>query len=122
MRPRDLARSLARELAGPAFILAAALAILAPQTLGGRSIVPFDALLGDPVFRESLKDAGVTYTQNGLVADLVFQNLAWKQFGMQELAAGRAPLWNPYLAGGLPFLAAGQHSLLYPLTLSLIHI
>ena len=122
MRPRDLARSLARELAGPAFILAAALAILAPQTLGGRSIVPFDALLGDPVFRESLKDAGVTYTQNGLVADLVFQNLAWKQFGMQELAAGRAPLWNPYLAGGLPFLAAGQHSLLYPLTLPVLSL
>jgi hypothetical protein len=54
MRPRDLARSLARELAGPAFILAAALAILAPQTLGGRSIM--FRRLGDPVFRV-LKDA-----------------------------------------------------------------
>ncbi len=121
-RQRELARFLARELAGPALILAAALAILAPQTLGGRSIVPFDALLGDPVFRESLEDAGVTYTQNGLVADLVFQNLAWKQFGVRELAAGRAPLWNPHLAGGLPFLAAGQHSLLYPLTLPVLSL
>lgn len=120
MGKRDLARSLARELAGPALILAAALAMMAPQTLGGRSIVPFDALMGDPVFRESLKAAGVGNTRNGLVADLVFQNLAWKQFGVEQLAAGQAPLWNPYLAGGLPFLAAGQHSLLYPLTLPLL--
>lgn len=120
MGKRDLARSLARELAGPALILTAALAMMAPQTLGGRSIVPFDALMGDPVFRESLKAAGVGGTRNGLVADLVFQNLAWKQFAVEQLAAGQAPLWNPYLAGGLPFLAAGQHSLLYPLTLPLL--
>lgn len=111
---RTLLHRCRQELAGPAILLAAALAILAPQTLGGRSIVPFDALRGDPVFKEALRAAGVEGTQNGLVADLVFQNLVWKRFGGDEFRAGRPPLWNPYLAGGLPFLAAGQHGLLYP--------
>lgn len=117
-----LLRRCRRELAGPAVLLLAAMAILAPQTLGGRSLVPFDALRGDPVFKGALEDAGVTGTQNGLVADLVFQNLVWKRFGGDELAAGRPPLWNPYLAGGLPFLAAGQHGLLYPLAYPLVRL
>ncbi|MCB0216435.1 MAG: oligosaccharide flippase family protein [Chloroflexi bacterium] len=77
-------------------------------------MVPYDALLGDPVYRETLEEAGVGYTQNGLVADLVFQNLEWKRFWVERTRAGQPPLWNPYLAGGMPFLAAGQHSGLYP--------
>ncbi|MFN8560002.1 MAG: oligosaccharide flippase family protein [Dehalococcoidia bacterium] len=87
------------------------------QTVGGLTLVPYDALTIDPVFRDALAARGVTAPQNGLLADLVFQNVVWKQFLADALHHGRAPLWNPYVLGGLPFLAAGQHSALYPPTL-----
>ncbi|MEO8082353.1 MAG: oligosaccharide flippase family protein [Ardenticatenales bacterium] len=87
------------------------------QTIGGQTLVPYDALTIDPVFRVALAARGVTGPQNGLLADLVFQNVVWKQFLVDALRHGRAPLWNPYVLGGLPFLAAGQHSAFYPPTL-----
>lgn len=110
-------RRIAPALLAAALLLLPPLLLLAPVTLGGRTMVPFDALLSDPVFRPELLAAGIDRAQNALVADLVFQNLVWKDFLAQSLAAGEVPLWNPYLAGGMPFLAAGQHAALYPLTL-----
>lgn len=90
------------------------LLLLWRQTLGGQTLVPYDALTIDPVFRDALAARGIDRPQNGLVADLVFQNAVWKRFAVDALALGRAPLWNPDVLGGLPFLAAGQHSALYP--------
>ncbi len=83
-------------------------------------MVPFDALLVDPLFRDALERQGIVRPQNGLVSDLVFQNMVWKQYAADTLRNDAVPLWNPYLAGGMPFLAAGQHSLLYPF--SLLHL
>ena len=36
------------------------------------------------------------------------------RFAFAELRAGRLPLWNPHQHAGTPFLATGQHGLLYP--------
>jgi O-antigen/teichoic acid export membrane protein len=97
-------------------LLAPILAVYGPITLGGRSPVPYDALVADPAFRTKLAASGVDRPQNDLVADLVFQNVAWKGYLVETLRAGEVPLWNPYIFGGVPFFAAGQASPLYPTT------
>ncbi len=112
-----LARRLAPRLLPGLILLLLPLLVLWPVTFGGLSLVPYDALLGDPVYAEALRAAGLSGTQNGLVADLVYQNVVWKQFWVESLRSGQIPLWNPFLAGGMPFLAAGQHSGLYPQSL-----
>lgn len=112
-----LARRFGPPLAVAVLFLLGPLALYWPVTFGGQSLVPFDALVSDPVFRPQLAAAGVAQPQNDLVADLVFQNLGWKTFLVNSIRAGQAPLWNPNLAGGVPFLAAGQHGALYPSTL-----
>src|SRR5579859_5833296 len=38
----------------------------------------------------------------------------WREFALNELAAGRLPLWNPYNGAGAPLLANYQSALLYP--------
>ena len=57
---------------------------------------------------------GVAVPHNELLGDLLLENYAWKTFIVQSLRQGQTPLWNPYLFAGVPFLAAGQHSALYP--------
>lgn len=41
----------------------------------------------------------------------------WRWFAVQELGAGRLPLWNPYAGNGQPLLADHQSAVLYPLNL-----
>jgi len=92
------------------------LVLYAPVTIGGRTLVPYDALVGDPVFQPLLAERGIGAPQNGLLADLVFQNVVWKKYLADAGHDGEVPLWNRYILGGLPFLASGQHSGFYPTT------
>ena len=86
-----------------------------PATVGSRTLVPADNLYQFEPYRSYSGQQGVALPpHNELLSDLVLENLAWKQFILQSIQAGEAPLWNPYLFGGAPFLAAGQHSALYP--------
>lgn len=85
-------------------------------TLGGRSLVPFDTLYSVPPYSAFAAQQEVGPPHNALVTDLLFQNYAWKSFIRRQVAAGELPLWNPHLFAGVPFLAAGQHSLLFPLS------
>ena len=39
----------------------------------------------------------------------------WRRFAVQELLAGRLPLWNPYAGSGVPLLADHQSAIFYPL-------
>lgn len=96
------------------FILA--LALLGPVILGGRVLVPFDNLFAFPPWDVFAAQAGVTVPHNQLLSDLLLENYAWKLFIRQSITARQIPLWNPYLFAGVPFLAAGQHSALYPLS------
>jgi len=95
-------------------LLALAAIFLAPVVLGGATLVPFDNLFRFPPWNAFAAQFGVTTPHNELVSDLVLENYAWKQFIVESLRAQEIPLWNPYLFGGVPFLAAGQHSALYP--------
>jgi O-antigen/teichoic acid export membrane protein len=86
-----------------------------PVTLGGRTLLPADNLVTSEPWRSAVAAHGWPATPyNGLLSDLVLENYAWKHFALQSLQNGQAPLWNPYLFAGQPFLAAGQHSALYP--------
>ena len=89
-----------------------------PQTVGGRTLLPTENLYQyEPyaTYREVVKAPDVP--QNHLVSDLVLQNMQWKLFTRQSISEGEIPLWNPYQFSGIPFLAAGQQSTLYPFSL-----
>ncbi|MEW5719918.1 MAG: YfhO family protein, partial [Chloroflexota bacterium] len=78
------------------------------------TLVPFDNLFRFPPWRAFASQLGMTTPYNELASDLLLENYAWKQFIVESLRAEEIPLWNPYLFGGVPFLAAGQSSALYP--------
>ena len=116
--PRALSTSVSRRdaLIGLAFVALAGV-FFAPVVLGNETLVPFDNLVRFPPWRTFAAQLGVTTPYNELASDLVLENFAWKQFIGESLRAKEIPLWNPYLFGGAPFLAAGQHSALYPFSL-----
>ena len=87
------------------------------QTLGGKTLLPSENLYQYEPFAtygEVVSAPQVPY--NHLVSDLVLQNYQWKSFVRDQIVTGEIPLWNPHQFGGIPFLAAGQHSALYPLS------
>jgi O-antigen/teichoic acid export membrane protein len=99
-------------------LLVLPLVLFWPVTIGSRTLVPADNLYQFEPYRSYSAQQGVALPpHNELLSDLALENLAWKQFIRQSIQAGEAPLWNPYLFGGAPFLAAGQHSALYPFSI-----
>jgi O-antigen/teichoic acid export membrane protein len=88
-----------------------------PVTVGSKTLIPADNLYQWQPYRAFADAQGVSLPpHNELLSDLVLENLTWKQFIVQSIRAREVPLWNPYLFAGVPFLAAGQHSALYPLS------
>ncbi len=103
-------------------LLALLLIIFFPVTFGGKSLVPFDNIYAYEPWRTYAAEMGIPIVNgqpvphNELLSDLVLENFVWKKFIVESIKARRVPLWNPYLFAGVPFLAAGQHSALYPLS------
>jgi O-antigen/teichoic acid export membrane protein len=99
------------------------LALFSSVTLGDRTLLPVDNLYQFEPYRSDAAALGVRIVNqqvvphNELLSDLILQNHAWKSFINESLAARELPVWNPHLFGGVPFLAAGQHSALYPFSL-----
>lgn len=87
-----------------------------PVVLGGRTLLPADNLYAFEPWRSYAAAQGITVPHNELVSDLILENYAWKTFIRQAIRDRQLPLWNPHLFAGVPFLAAGQHSALYPLS------
>jgi O-antigen/teichoic acid export membrane protein len=90
------------------------LLLFAGVSIGSQTMLPADALFQWPPWQAVAAELPVTPPQNALITDLVIQNYAWKTFTLDSIAGGEIPLWNPYLFAGAPFLANGQHSMLYP--------
>lgn len=90
-----------------------------PQTFGGRTLLPADNLYQYQPWQSYAAQFGIHTPYNALISDLVLENLPWKSFINDQLRAGRPAdiLWNPRSFAGVPFLAAGQHSALYPFSL-----
>ena len=85
--------------------------VLVPS-ITAATLLPYDNLSTFDPWR-SLQAGRIPY--NDLLSDLVLQNAAWKLHLRESLAAGEIPLWNPKILTGVPFLAGGQASALYPL-------
>ena len=116
MRPFPL-RS---RLTVPIALLLPPLVLLATVTLGNKTLLPVDNLTAFEPWASASDSFNLTPPQaphNALLSDLILENYAWKRFIRQAIAAREIPLWNPYLFGGIPFLASGQHSLFYPFSL-----
>src|SRR5262245_33167357 len=54
---------------------------------------------------------------NRLLGDVSGFHFPYLSFTIDSLRAGQLPLWNPGLFGGMPFFAANQAALLYPINL-----
>ena len=92
--------------------------LLWPVLFTGKTLLPFDNLFEWEPYRQFAKQMGVTLPpHNSLLSDLILENYVWKKFIVECLRRGELPLWNPYLFCGVPFLAAGQHSAMYPFSL-----
>lgn len=97
----------------------------APQALGGKTLLPADNLYQYPPWQSFASQMGVSVQDgtvvpyNALISDLVLENVQWKSVIKDALASGNFSdiLWNPRAFAGVPFLAAGQHSATYPLSL-----
>jgi len=102
-----------------AFLLLALPLILFWQvTIGDRTLIPADNLTAYEPWKSASAQFGVSEPpHNQLLSDLVLENYLWKKFLLESIRAGELPLWNPYLFTGVPFLAAGQHSGLYPFSI-----
>ncbi len=98
-------------------ILLLALLWFAPvliPALTGATLLPFDNLASFEPWR-TLHPGLVPH--NNLLSDLVLENAVWKLHIRQALADHQIPLWNPQIFTGIPFLAAGQASTFYPLSI-----
>jgi hypothetical protein len=82
--------------------------------LSGRTLLPVDILYTFEPW-QSLHPG--TTAHNALLGDLVFQTGPWRTYFKAALATGEFPLWNSEVLTGIPFLAAAQPGLLYPLSL-----
>lgn len=87
--------------------------VLVPSVTG-KTLLPYDNLATFAPWR-SLNPSLIPH--NNLLSDLVLENAVWKLHIRRTLAQGEAPLWNPQIFTGIPFLAAGQASTLYPLNI-----
>jgi len=90
-------------------------ALFLTPALIGRVLLPTDVLYTFEPWQSFASQLGVTIPHNHLIGDMVIQNLSWKGFARETVWSRDVPLWNPYLFSGVPFLAAGQYQVLYPL-------
>ncbi|MBE2183391.1 MAG: oligosaccharide flippase family protein [Anaerolineae bacterium] len=93
-----------------------------PQTIGGRTLLPAENLYQYEPYASYRNETGAEQPppevpHNHLLSDLVLENVQWKAFILESLREGEIPLWNPHQFSGIPFLASGQQSTLYPFSL-----
>lgn len=88
-----------------------------PVIFGGQTLLPADNIYEYQPWQSFAAQQGVGAPHNALLSDLVLENYPWKLLILRAIADRQLPLWNPHLFSGAPFLAAGQHSALFPFSL-----
>src|SRR5690606_32861732 len=83
----------------------------------GRTLLPTENLYQYEPYATYAEVVQAPPPHNRLLSDLVLENYQWKSFIRESIAEGEIPLWNPHQFAGIPFLAAGQHSALYPFSI-----
>lgn len=89
--------------------------VFAPVLVGGAVALPLPVVTYGAPWSFSYDRAPII--GNTLISDLVTRYYPHRLFYAQEIAAGRLPLWNPYLLSGTPYMAMGNTSVFYPLSL-----
>ncbi len=107
-----------RDLAVIGLLFLLPLILFWQQTVGGATLLPSENLYQYEPYATYAEVVQVpSLPHNALLSDLVLQNFQWKAFIRDSFAQGEIPLWNPHQFAGIPFMAAGQQSTLYPLSL-----
>jgi len=88
-----------------------------PVIFGDQTLLPADNIYQYEPWLSYAEQLDAEVPHNALLSDLVLENYPWKQLIRRGLSELQLPLWNPYVFTGTPFLAAGQHSALYPLSI-----
>jgi len=88
------------------------LVMYAPSLVGRAVLLPLDVVAEAlPPHADWIAPQPVDYT----LSDQVYVYEPWRQFAVEEVRAGRWPLWNPYIYCGAPFIAANQSAVFSPL-------
>jgi hypothetical protein len=93
----------------------AAAAAVAPALLRGEGLLPVGSLWRVPPWNRLLPAT----SGNGLLSDQLLFFWPWRLYLAEHLRAGNFPFWNPWIAGGAPFLGCVQAAPLHPLNLLL---
>ena len=105
------------DLGAVILLLLLPLLLFAPVALGHKTLLPADNLFLNEPYRSAAAEMEVGYPHNHLVSDMILENYPWKRLILDAIHDRELPLWDPYIFAGHPFLANGQHSALYPLSL-----
>ncbi len=114
--PRQMRRRIRVPVNGgmAALLLVLAFAFMTPGLPPDRVAVPTDQLLIFPPWHSLYPAANPSFGGGG---DLLLQQLPWRHWMQQELAAGRFPLWASAPVGGTSLFASYQVGVLHPLHL-----
>ena len=105
------------ERAFPALVVGGtSLALLLPALLRGEGLLPVGSLWRVPPWNAVLPPTA----GNGLLSDQLLNFWPWRVFMRSELLQGRFPLWNPLIAGGVPFAGCVQAAPFFPTSLLLL--
>lgn len=89
--------------------------VFAPVLVGGAVALPLPVVTYSAPWSYSYDRAPII--GHTLMSDLVTRYYPHRLFYAHEIVAGRLPLWNPYLLSGTPYMAMGNTSVFYPLSL-----
>lgn len=79
--------------------------LYATALTGQKVLLPVDILWRESAgYLTPQEDGAWLVPQNGKMADPIYQYEPYRRFIVEELRAGRLPLWNPYIYCGTPFL------------------
>ena len=79
----------------------------------GHGLLPVDGALTTYPWK-------LPHRQNYLLADQAKTFVPAREFLHKQVRHGRFPLWNPYISCGVPFVAAIQHAVFFPLNLATV--
>jgi Bacterial membrane protein YfhO len=87
------------ELVGVGWVIAAAVAVMLPALLHGRSLGPYDFLWRYGLSKQPGVPTGFVGSKAG---DQISQFIPWSTLAWKQVHQGHLPLWNPYSALGTP--------------------
>ena len=85
-----------------------------PSLCGLKILLPLDVLQQDAFYLPVAPEFRPFAAENAVLADEITVFEPFRRFAVDEVRAGRLPLWNPYNFCGAPFLAANQPALFSP--------